>query len=150
MNRDILRAALAAAVLVALLLTGPRPAAAGQPTPAAPVEGDYVDQAEPAPYPAAGETTVVPSAGANPVQTGPPLPLFYNYYVGPPGVPAQLYPMPRPTPAFVGQVWITYPPLMPHEFLYHHHRRYYKYTPGGYSSASVHYSSGLAGWIYRF
>jgi hypothetical protein len=24
----------------------------------------------------------------------------------------------------VGHTYITYPPLMPHEFLYHHHRHY--------------------------
>jgi hypothetical protein len=81
-------------------------------------------------------------ATANPLGAtapGAPMPLFYNYYVGPPGVPAQIYPGPRPTPAFVGQVWITYPPLMPHEFLYHHKRSYYKYTPGGYSSCTVRY-----------
>jgi hypothetical protein len=93
----------------------------------------------------------MPAAGAAaPIPTRPPLKLFYNYYVGPPGVPAQLYPMPRPTPANVGQVWITYPPLMPHEFLYHHHRRYYRYTPGGYSSASVRYSSGIMGFVPSF
>ncbi len=150
MPRTQVRAALAAATLATLLVVGSRPLAAQVPTPAAPIDGQYADETEPAPYPDAAAQTVVPTGGANPVATSPPLPLFYNYYVGPPGVPAQLYPMPRPTPAYVGQVWITYPPLMPHEFLYHHHRRYYKYTPGGYSSASVHYSSGIAGWIYRF
>ena len=75
------------------------------------------------------------------LQAGKPMPLFYNYYVGPPGVPAQLYVSPRPTPPYVGHTWITYPPFMPHEYLYHHHRTYYKYTPGGYTSASVKYNS---------
>jgi len=60
--------------------------------------------------------------------------LFYNYYVGPSpvvgGVPAQLYVSPRPTPPLVGQTYITYQPLMPHEFLYKHHRQYYRYHPG--------------------
>jgi len=55
--------------------------------------------------------------------------LFYNYYVpgsdcG--GVPAQLYVSPRPTPPLVGHTYITYEPLMPHEFLYRHSRIYYR------------------------
>jgi hypothetical protein len=66
--------------------------------------------------------------------------LFYNYYVGPPGVPAKLYPSPRPTPPMVGWTYITYQPLMPHEFLYHHHRHYYRYYPnGGFTTVSVRY-----------
>ena len=56
--------------------------------------------------------------------------LFYNYYVAP--VPcggygaegAQLYLSPRPTPPLVGHTYVTYQPLMPHEFLYRHHRTY--------------------------
>ena len=58
--------------------------------------------------------------------------LFYNYYVPP--VPcscygaegAELYVSPRPTPPLVGHTYITYQPLMPHEFLYKHHRCYYR------------------------
>jgi hypothetical protein len=53
--------------------------------------------------------------------------LSYNYYVPPMGyqsVGAELYPCPRPTPPVVGYTYITYQPLMPHEFLYHHHRTY--------------------------
>ena len=68
--------------------------------------------------------------------------LFYNYYVGPSaggGVPAQLYISPRPTPPLVGHTWITYPPLMPHEFLYHHKRTYYRYYPGGFTTSHVRY-----------
>jgi len=70
--------------------------------------------------------------------------IFYNFYNGPsaagPGVPAQLYVAPRPTPPLVGHTWMTYPPLMPHEFLYLHHRKYYKYyRDGGYTTSSVHY-----------
>jgi hypothetical protein len=58
--------------------------------------------------------------------------LFYNYYVpsgsyG--GVPAQLYLSPRPTPPVVGHTYVTYQPLLPHEFLYPHHRRYWRYNP---------------------
>jgi hypothetical protein len=53
--------------------------------------------------------------------------LFYNFYVPPVGaqsVGAALYPCPRPTPPVVGWTYITYQPLMPHEFLYHHYRTY--------------------------
>ena len=60
--------------------------------------------------------------------------LFYNFYVGPSpvvgGVPARMYISPRPTPPLVGHTYITYQPLMPHEFLYKHHRRYWRYHPG--------------------
>jgi hypothetical protein len=58
--------------------------------------------------------------------------LFYNYYVPPVaccwhgGEGAQLYPCPRPTPPLVGETYITYQPLDPHEFLYRHHRCYYR------------------------
>ena len=59
--------------------------------------------------------------------------LFYNYYVPPVVCPctggaagAELYPCPRPTPPLVGQTYITYQPLDPHEFLYRHHRSYYR------------------------
>ena len=41
-----------------------------------------------------------------------------------PGVGAQLYVAPQPVPARVGHTWVTYPPFMPHEFLYQHKRRY--------------------------
>jgi hypothetical protein len=54
--------------------------------------------------------------------------LFYNYYVPPVGygsVGAELYPCPRPTPPLVGHTYVTYQPLMPHEFLYQHHRVYW-------------------------
>jgi hypothetical protein len=50
-----------------------------------------------------------------------------NAYVpaaGPQTVGAQLYPAPRPVPANVGQTYITYPPLAPENFLYHHHELY--------------------------
>lgn len=58
--------------------------------------------------------------------------LFYNHYAAPAcgGVPAKLYLSPRPAPELVGHTYITYEPLMPHEFLYHHHRTYYSYDPG--------------------
>lgn len=52
--------------------------------------------------------------------------LFYNNYVaGNP--PAQLYPSPRPTPPLVGHTYVTYQPLYPQEFLYHHNRSYCRY-----------------------
>ncbi len=59
--------------------------------------------------------------------------LFYNFYVPPcdyHGAGAQLYVSPRPAPPLVGHTYITYQPLMPHEFLYKHHRTYYRYHPG--------------------
>jgi hypothetical protein len=57
--------------------------------------------------------------------------LFYNYYVAPnPGaVGAELYVSPRPVPPLTGHTYITYPPLMPHEFLYKHHRTYHTKHP---------------------
>ncbi len=61
--------------------------------------------------------------------------LFYNFYAGPAGanvgVPAQLYPSPIATPPFVGHTYLTYPALMPHEFLYRHTREYFRHNPGG-------------------
>jgi hypothetical protein len=60
--------------------------------------------------------------------------LFYNHYVAPGacgGVGAQLYLSPLPTPPLVGHTYYTYQPLMPHEFLYHHHRKYYRQHPNG-------------------
>lgn len=60
--------------------------------------------------------------------------LSYNYYVPPTwagGVGAQLYVAPRPTPPRVGHTFITYQPLMPHEFLYRHARSYYNFHPDG-------------------
>ena len=69
--------------------------------------------------------------------------LFYNYYVPPhgcAGVGAQLYPCPRPTPPLVGHTYVTYQPLMPHEFLYRHHRTYVRRNPdAGYTKTSVHW-----------
>lgn len=59
--------------------------------------------------------------------------LFSNYYVAPGpygGVGPQLYVAPVPTPASVGHTHVTYQPLMPHEFLYRHHRSYYRYNQG--------------------
>jgi hypothetical protein len=71
--------------------------------------------------------TAATPARAETMRHSTPGDLFYNYYVPPVGacsVGAGLYPCPRPTPPFVGQTYITYQPLMPHEFLYHHSRTY--------------------------
>ncbi len=59
--------------------------------------------------------------------------LFYNYYVGNNcgGYGAALYLSPRPVPPHVGYTFITYQPLMPHEFMYKHHRTYHRYYNGG-------------------
>ena len=77
--------------------------------------------------------------------------IFYNYYVGPSpnggGIPAQLYVSPRPSPPHVGHTWITYPPLNPHEFMYHHCRKYHKYyRGGGYTESCVRYKTHLWPW----
>jgi hypothetical protein len=56
--------------------------------------------------------------------------VFYNFYAPAvpagsyPGSGAQLYVSPRPVPPRVGHTWYTYPPFMPHEFLYKHRRHY--------------------------
>lgn len=67
--------------------------------------------------------------------------LFYNYYVPPAGafsVGAELYPSPRPVPPLVGHTYVTYQPLMPHEFLYRHSRSYWRFNPGvGWTRARV-------------
>ena len=66
--------------------------------------------------------------------------LFYNYYTEPGygGVSAEMYLSPRPTPPLVGHTYITYQPLMPHEFLYPHHRTYCRTNPnGGTTKTSV-------------
>jgi hypothetical protein len=59
--------------------------------------------------------------------------LFYNYYAWPSctGLGAELYVSPRPVPPWVGQTYITYQPLYPHEFMYGHHRTYHRYYNGG-------------------
>ena len=55
-------------------------------------------------------------------------------------VGAQLYPCPRPTPPLVGHTYVTYQPLMPHEFLYTHHRVYKtKHEDAPPTRTSVHW-----------
>ncbi len=79
------------------------------------------------------ESLLAGSARAIPIDGGVEAPtpdVFYNFYVPPvpagaaPGMGAQLYVSPRPVPPRVGHTWHTYPPFMPHEFLYKHRRRY--------------------------
>ncbi|MGO8746626.1 MAG: hypothetical protein ACLQNE_11615 [Thermoguttaceae bacterium] len=60
--------------------------------------------------------------------------LFYNNYAQPGpagGVPAEMYPSPRPTPPEVGHTYMTYQPLYPQELLYQHHRVYRRCNPEG-------------------
>ena len=60
--------------------------------------------------------------------------LFYNFYAPPNcgGVAAGMYPAPHSAiPPHVGHVYYTYQPLMPHEFLYKHHRTYHRYYNDG-------------------
>ena len=56
--------------------------------------------------------------------------LFYNYYTPPEPVAARLYVSPLPTPPLVGHTYVTYQPLMPHEFLWRHKRVYRHAHPG--------------------
>ena len=76
---------------------------------------------------AADQARAVPIDGG---VEGPVPDVFYNFYtppvpVGPgPAMGAQLYVSPRPVPPQVGHTWVTYPPFMPHEFLYKHRRKY--------------------------
>lgn len=58
--------------------------------------------------------------------------LFYNFYSqGYCDRPAGIYPSPMPTPLMAGRTYITYQPLMPHEYMYKHHRSYHMYYDGG-------------------
>ncbi|HZL89730.1 MAG TPA: hypothetical protein VFB96_15300 [Pirellulaceae bacterium] len=59
--------------------------------------------------------------------------LFGNYFVGNNcgGFGAAMYVSPLPVPPHVGHTFITYQPLMPHEFMYRHHRTYHRYYNGG-------------------
>jgi hypothetical protein len=78
-----------------------------------------------------------------------PQDIFYNHYVGPGpgGVPAKMYPSPLPVPAHVGHHYHTYPPLYPHEFMYHHTRAWYTYHPGaGWTRTKAYYHPGGGLW----
>ncbi len=68
--------------------------------------------------------------------------LFANYQVGPSpsGTASQMYVSPLPVPANVGHTYITYQPLMPHEYLYKHTHSNYAHVPGsGWSRSKVRY-----------
>ncbi len=103
-----------------------------------PVSSARVDSSDAALY---GATTGGAAGGYNPASQ---LDLFYNYYVGTNGlgVPAGMYPAPRPTPWTVGQVYYTYQALLPHEYMYPHYRQYYTYYGHyhGYGSVRGHAS----------
>lgn len=82
--------------------------------------------------------------------------LFYNYYVGPAAVSnpyganavAAMYPSPVPAPPLVGHTYITYQPLLPHEFLYTHRHFYYsEYPGGGQTTTKVRYRHSPWGQI---
>jgi hypothetical protein len=77
--------------------------------------------------------------------------LFYNYYAWPSctGLGAELYISPRPVPAHVGHTYITYQPLMPHEFLYTHHRTYHRYYNGGQGLNRTHVSYRTSLWPWK-
>ena len=64
--------------------------------------------------------------------------LFYNYYVGAVGQPAQLYVSPRPVPPFVGHTYTTYQPLLPQEFLYKHRRTYRRHISSALPINTTH------------
>jgi len=96
--------------------------------------------------PAAGLLTLIVAGEASAEwRTSPDL--FYNFYAAPagwPGVGAALYPAPRPTPPLVGHTYVTYQPLMPHEFLYRHRRTYYRCNPGaGRTKTTVRWGNDL-------
>jgi len=85
-------------------------------------------------------------------QQAGPHDLFYNYYVGPGNcggaAVAGMYPSPRPTPPLVGHTYITYQPLMPHEFLYTHKRKYRAtHSDGSVTRTRVRYGHGLRGQL---
>lgn len=92
---------------------------------------------------ALGTIGMASTADADLIRHSEPGDLFYNYYVPPMGpgtVGAELYLCPRPTPPMVGHTYITYQPLMPHEFLYKHGRRYTTVHPDAPNTrTSVHW-----------
>lgn len=71
---------------------------------------------------------IVPQ-GCLPYSDERPAELFYNFYAPATcgNVPAAMYTAPIATPRLVGHTYVTYQPLMPHEFMYRHHRFYHHY-----------------------
>lgn len=93
-----------------------------------------------------------------PIDYGTP-DLFYNFYPDTTSsqTGAEMYISPRPVPAHVGHTYITYQPLMPHQFLYPHHHSYQRYYENGrgLTRASVtHYyppvRTAVVGAIHHF
>jgi hypothetical protein len=71
--------------------------------------------------------------------------LFYNFYApqgSSQGVPTDMYVSPHDTPWPAIQVYYTYQPWLPHEFLYNHHRTYQRYYSGGMGRNTTHVSWG--------
>jgi hypothetical protein len=71
--------------------------------------------------------------------------LFYNYYApqgSSQGVPTDMYTCPHDTPSPAIQVYYTYQPWLPHEFLYYHHRTYQRYHTGGMGRNTTHVNWG--------
>jgi len=95
----------------------------------------------------AGLVTCQDAFAAHPQRRSVQGDIFYNHYAYDhqtnQGVPAQLYMSPVPTPPIVGHTYFTYQPLMPHEYMYGHHRDYWRATPdGSWSHTSVKYMTG--------
>jgi hypothetical protein len=66
--------------------------------------------------------------------------LFYNFYAPQAacgGVPTDMYPAPHDTPYPAIQTYYTYQPFLPHEFLYNHHRHYWRWYDGGYGATQT-------------
>jgi len=76
---------------------------------------------------------------------GGPVEPYANYYAY--GNPtAQMYPCPLPTPPLVGRTYITYPPLAPQEYLYHHERIYSAWRPdSGWTQTKIAYGGSAMG-----
>ncbi len=64
---------------------------------------------------------------------------FYKYYAADDGRSDGAYLSPRPTPPLVGHTYITYRPLMPHQFFYPHCQHYVQRDPcaGGCTKTTV-------------
>jgi len=84
-----------------------------------------------------------PREYGEPTSTGPDL--FYNFHNGPTGgatYSATMYPSPNLTPPVTGYSYYTYQPVMPHEFMYRHKRKYHHYYNGnrGLNKTTVSYT----------
>ena len=94
---------------------------------------------------AAGGSALSAAAGERDlIRYQQPHDVFYNYYAdGAGAVPAGMYPSPLPVPPRVGWTYHTYPPLYPHELMYHHQRAWYTYHPGaGWTRTKAYYHAG--------